>query len=215
MHPKKIAICEDHEIIVDGLNSLFSTSGQYALVGHAKDETGVLKLLKEKSPDILILDLNLRSSDGFTILQRIRSEQGTHVKILVLTMYDEESLIEKARILKANGFFLKNAGNDELLNALHAIEEKDFYIPEKLLSRKFQLNTYRDDFIVKMRLTQREVEIIKLVVEGKTNEQISEQLYVSHHTVRTHRKNIMKKLDLGNAADLVRFAYENNIVSKS
>lgn len=212
LEPKKIIVCEDHAIMVDGLEMLLANHPHYSIVGHAQKEEEILHLLSEKNPEIVLLDLNLKNTDGFSILGSIR-KTNADVKVLIFTMYDSEFLIEKARTLKANGYLLKNVGNDELLKALDALyDHSDFYVSDELKNRKKQNGQMRDDFVEKMRLTKREVEIIRLIAKGKQNEDIAEQLFLSFHTVKTHRKNILKKLTLNNTADLVRFAYESHLI---
>lgn len=212
MSAQKIVICEDHDIIVDGLQSLLAASENFTFSGHARSEDDLHSILKKENPDILILDLNLRNSDGFSILQNIRKQNPNHLKVLILTMYDDDDLIEKAKQLKANGYLLKNAGNDELLEALNEMNSSDFYLPGHLRLKRASNQIQRDQFVEKMHLTKREIEIIRMIVQGKSALEISETLFLSYHTVRTHRKNILKKLTLNNAADLVRFAYENHLL---
>jgi DNA-binding NarL/FixJ family response regulator len=207
----KIAICEDHALIVNGVKSLLNNHPEFEVVGHASNEAELTNIIRLQHPDVLILDLNLSPGNGFDILTRLRSE-GSPIKVLILTMYFDESMIEKARLLKANGYLLKSSTGEEILEALGTIHNNGFYISHALQEKRKKFKEIRDEFVDKMRLTAREVEIIRLIVQGKTNEEIGELLFLSTHTVRTHRKNIMKKLALGNAADLVRFAYDSHLV---
>lgn len=211
MPPLKVVICEDHVITTDGLRVLISFQLDFAVVGHARKWEELNVLIKENTPDILILDLNLGKEDGFTILQCVKKD-FPDIRVLILTMYNESQLIEKARQLKANGYILKNASSGELIEALRGVMQQEFYEdPQAYLQRK-NAGVQRDSFVVKMRLTNREVEIVKLLAEGHNSEKISEKLFLSLHTVRTHIKNIMKKLGLSSTADLVRFAFKNKLI---
>jgi DNA-binding NarL/FixJ family response regulator len=211
MSPLKIVICEDHAITTDGLRVLISFQPDFAVVGHARKWEELNALLKENAPDILILDLNLGKEDGFTILQCVKKD-FPDIRVLILTMYNDGQLIDKARQLKANGYVLKNASSGELIEALRGVMKPEFYEdPKAYLLRKSE-GIQRDSFIEKMRLTNREVEIVKLLAEGNNSEKISEKLFLSLHAVRTHIKNIMKKLGLNSTADLVRFAFKNKLI---
>ena len=207
----KIVICEDHDIVVEGVRLILSGWPNFTLSGHARTEDELLPLL-EKQPHILLLDLNLKKQDGFQILEKIKPVYP-NLKILILTMYEEAFLIDKAKKLHANGYLLKNSSNGELLEALnHVIVSAEFFLPAGLRKHKNEQETYRDKFVEKMHLTSREIEIIKLVVKGKTGKEIADELFLSLYTVDTHRKNILAKLKLKNIADLVRFAFEHHLV---
>jgi DNA-binding NarL/FixJ family response regulator len=128
-------------------------------------------------------------------------------------MYEETYLIEKAKKLKANGYLLKNSSNGELREALHHIfSSNTFFLPAGLFKQKLANEAFRDEFIEKMHLTDREIEIIKSVAAGKSAKEIADQLFLSLHTVNTHRRNVLIKLKLKNIADLVRFAFENHLL---
>lgn len=207
----KIVICEDHDIVVEGVRLVLSGWPDFQLIGHAHTEAELLPLL-EKQPHILLLDLNLKKQDGFQILNKIKPNHP-NLKTLILTMYEDAFLIDKAKKLRANGYLLKNSSNGELLEALnHVTVSGEFFLPAGLQKHKLEQETYRDKFVEKMHLTSREIEIIRLVVDGKTGKEIAAQLFLSLYTVDTHRRNILAKLKLKNIADLVRFAFDHHLV---
>jgi len=207
---KKIVICEDHRIVYDGLELLLAGSKEYAIVGYAANGKALITLLKDTDPDILILDLNLPDSDGFTLLREIRTS-SEKIRIIILTMYNDSFLIEKAREERANAYLLKNASNEEILAALAQSNDNNFYVTRSIQHEMDRRKIYRDRFAQKMKLTRRELEIIEKLARGESSQEIAEQLFLSHHTVETHRKNIFRKLEINNIADLVRFAHENGI----
>ncbi len=211
MTPRKIVICEDHALFADGLRVLLSVHPRFQLTGQARNEAELLSLLNSNAIDILLLDLNLGPTDGFSILTKVRP-LFPQLKVVIVTMYEDESLIEKSRKLGANGYLLKNANTQELIDALDKLEDTDFYLPPSLQKLRNNHAQSRVEFIEKMKLTKREIEIICLFAKGQSPEQISEQLFLSLHTVRTHKKNIMKKLGLNQGSDLVRFAFENHMI---
>lgn len=208
---KRIIICEDHSIVYTGLKLLLEQSTRYSLVGYAANGAELLTVLKQESPDILILDLNLPDVDGLTLLKNIR-EFNTSMCIVILTMYHDEFLVERAKQEGANAYLLKNAGNEEFLLALDTLNIKTFYVAKQLEQALTRKKLFKDDFAQKMKLTRREVEIIRLLAMGNTSHQTSVELSISSHTVDTHRKNIFRKLEINNIADLVRFAHDNKII---
>ena len=208
----KIIICEDHEVVVEGVRLMLANQSQFLLGGHARTQSELFHLIEKEKPQVLLLDLNLKREDGFSLLEQIR-QRYPGLKVIILTMYEEPYLIEKAKKSKANGYLLKNSANGELVEALnHVLISDQFFLPAGLVKQKRDNESYRDEFIEKMHLTVREIEIIKLVAEGKSAKEIAEQLFLSLHTVDTHRRNILTKLKLKNIADLVRFAFENHVL---
>lgn len=208
---KKVFVCEDHAIIVDGLKLLLDNNTEFSLAGFTYSGGELLAQLHKVQPDILLLDLNLKEHDGLSLLEQLR-KVNQNIKVLILTMYQDEELIERARKLGANGYLPKNVGNEGLLLAFREVETNPFYVPDSLKKKIEQRSAYRDQFIDKMKLTRREVEIIRSIADGQPSHQIAEKLFVSPHTIETHRKNILRKLGLSNAAELVRFAHENFLV---
>lgn len=208
---KKVFVCEDHTIIIDGLRLLLETNPDFTFAGFTTDGKELIQLIEKTQPDILLLDLNLKEHDGFSLLDQLR-KTNAQVKVLILTMYEDEELINRAKKLGASGYLPKNIGNEALLLALQEVETNPFYIPDGLQKKIAQRKAFRDEFIDRMKLTKREVEIIRSIAQGQPTPVIAEKLFVSPYTVETHRKNIFRKLSLTNMAELVRFAHENFLV---
>jgi len=199
-------------VVVEGIKLMLSGQEQFTLCGHARNEKELVQLIQFEHPQVVLLDLNLKKEDGFSLLEKVR-QLYPNLKVIILTMYEELYLIEKAKKFKANGYLLKNSANGELLEALnHVLISDQFFLPAGLVKQKRDNESHRDEFIEKMHLTVREIEIIKLVAEGKSAKEIADQLFLSLHTVDTHRRNILTKLKLKNIADLVRFAFENHVL---
>ncbi len=206
-----LVICEDHHVVVDGIRLMLADQQEFALVGHAPNLSELKRLIGKHKPSLVILDLNLNGENGFTILENLRSNHPD-LKVIIVTMYEESFLIEKAQKLGANGYLLKNMDGAEFLRALQEVQHgSSFYLQISLEKRQHENGQYRDSFIERMHLTPREVEIIKLIVQGKQAKQIANELFLSMHTVDTHRRNVLTKLNLKNIADLTRFAIENKL----
>ena len=205
--PKKILICEDHQIVIDGLVSIFNNQNDYTVLDYVKDGALVLSMVKEKRPDIVLLDLNLPNKNGLDILQEIK-HYDKDIRVIILTMYNKESIIKKVRQYDGNGFLLKNCSSDDLLRALDNVcEKKDFYIGKGVKNKIEDV----DGFAKKIRLTRREKEIISELVKGHNVPKIAKTLFISPHTVETHKKNIFKKLNIHNSIDLIKFVNDNQL----
>lgn len=165
----------------------------------------LFRAIKSKPPHVLILDLNLPDMAGLEIIKKIR-DKNDRMKILILTMHNDPFLIRQVKSLGANGYLLKDFGRNELLESLDCIFEGEYYVSPNLSYEEEGLNG-----ISKFRLTKREKEIIKFSAEGKSSSEIAEHLFLSPHTVNTHRRNIYKKLGLSNIKELIKFAYDEGI----
>lgn len=207
---KKIVVCEDHSIIVDGLQSLFNNHPVYHLAGHTAKGKELNDLLKKIEPEYLLLDLNLHDVDGFTLLENLRKE-NQKIIVLIFTMYHDEFLIERARKLGANGYLLKQASYEELEEAL-ALSTQEFYMTRSLRAEVEKKKIFRDSFVNKMKLTRRELELIPYLVQGKTSAMLGEELNLSPLTIETHRKNIFRKLQINTTIELLNFAHANNLL---
>jgi DNA-binding NarL/FixJ family response regulator len=208
---KRIIVCEDHSIVYEGLELLLSNNLKYQIIGHATHGLILEELLEESNPDILILDINLPDIDGLTLLKKIR-DYNKRIKIMIFTMYDDFSLIEKARDFGADAYLIKNATNEELLSALDGLSKPEFYVLPSVQKEIDNKKTYRDRFVQKLKLTSREIQIIQNLARGHSNQEVADLLFISLYTVETHRKNIFRKLELSGLGNLIRFAHDNGLV---
>lgn len=207
--PKQILICEDHQIVIDGLVSIFQNLDDYSILGHVKDGNNVLSIVREKNPEIILLDLNLPNKNGLDILKEIK-RLYPEIRVVVLTMYNKESIVKKVKQYGGDAFLLKNCSSDDLLRALDGVfENKEFYIGRGV---KRAINE-TDGFTDKIKLTRREKEIVSELVKGRNVPQIAKALFISSYTVETHKKNIFKKLNIHNSIDLFKLVNENNLLS--
>ncbi|TBN03985.1 response regulator transcription factor [Hyunsoonleella flava] len=207
--PKKILICEDHQIVIDGLLSIFKTQNEYQVIGYIKNGNNVLPTIETNLPDAILLDLNLPDKNGLDILKDIKTLHSK-IKVIILTMYNKESIVKKAKQLKADGFLLKNCSSDDLLNALDSVFESNKFYQGKDVKNAV---AETDGFVEKIKITRREKEIIEELLKGHNVPQIAETLFISAHTVETHKKNIFKKLDIHNSIDLVKLVNEKKLLS--
>ncbi len=210
----KVLIVDDHDLIRKGIILLLERYPEIEIVGEAGDGEEAIRVAMRTNPDVILMDLSMPNGlDGFTSAQEIL-KQMEHVKIIILTMYDEEVYIQKAIQINAQGFILKNSKASELYEAIVSVYQgKKFYktgIPEEQLRKLFK-------FKVKSRsvLSIREKEIVRLTVLGFTNQEISKKLLISPKTVENHKSNIMHKLRLKNKHQLIQYGIKNNYLDLS
>jgi two-component system, NarL family, response regulator NreC len=186
------------------------------VVGGASDGIEAIRAVEKVRPDLVVLDLKLPRMGGISVLRSIR-KQGLEVKVLVLTLYDDEEFIMEVLRLGGNGYCMKSDSREEFFIAVRNVLDGKPYISSSILHN--MLDVYvrageRSSEGSLKRLRPREQEILKLIGEGYSPKEIAEFLYISRRTVETHRYNIMKKLNLHKTSALVRFAIENGLLTK-
>lgn len=210
---KKIIICEDHQIVIDGLQSIFKDHERYEVIDYASNANDLFKSVEKNNPDIILLDLNLPGKNGLEILRELKKDYE-QIKTLILTMYNTESIIKEVIKNGANGFLLKNCSIEDLQEALkHVYKSEKFYLGEgvKRISKNSILEN-EDNFYKKIKITKREREIIFELIQGLKVPHIAIKLNISTFTVETHKKNIFRKLDIKSSIELVKFANENRLL---
>jgi len=220
----KVLIADDHQLFIAGLKAILGDNEEYncEIVGIAHDGEVVLEMLKEKDPDLLILDLNMPEKDGLDVIEIVRS-QNKKIRILALTVYDESKIVKSAFKSGVDGYILKNVGMDELWKAISEVMAGRTFLGKGVqlnttieeLKRKIEAQSRfpsEDKFIKKYNLTKRELEILKLITHALSNKEIGKVLYISDQTVSVHRKNIMRKLGVSNTAGLIKLAYDNSLI---
>jgi DNA-binding NarL/FixJ family response regulator len=195
-------IIDDHKLFNDGLKALITTIDRFSVIHQLYESNEVLEFL-EKNPNIglIFMDFNMPIKDGKELSKEILSIYPS-LKILIITMYADKSQIEDFKKLGAHGYILKSVDLDELSKAVLEIQRGNTYFP---IAEAITVND-KDDFFKKYRLTKRETEILELISLGKSTNEISESLYLSVHTINTHRKNLHLKLDVQNERELMKFA---------
>lgn len=221
----KTILADDHRIFTEGVKAVLQRDPdiQFDITGIVHNGLELIRLLKQKNADLVILDLNLPDKDGLEVVSYVRSQRN-NVKFLALSMYEEPKIIKSAFKAGVNGYILKSRGIEELFNAIDTIFDGDNFLgegvtlssnhPGNINGKKYQRQIFNleDRFVKKHNLTKRELEILQLITQALSNKQIAKVLFISDQTVSVHRKNIMRKLGVCNTAGLLKVAYDNSLV---
>jgi len=196
----------------DGVKSVLNDEENIDIIGEVGASEDLFELLKLQKPDLIITDISLPGISGIEIAKYI-SENYPEIKILILSMHSNEEFITKALSVGANGYLPKDTSMNELLDAINTIYKGENYFNKDISNTilKSIINKSKDVKGNDKCLTKREKEVIALVVEGLSNKEIAEKLFISVRTVDSHKNNIMQKLNLKSSVELVKYAIKNNL----
>jgi len=208
----RVVIVDDHALFRQGLKRILTEKGDTEVVGEASDGVEVLRLLdklalQKITPHLVILDVSMPGVRGIELIRDLKMK-CPQAKILMLTMYNDKEHFYQSMSAGADGYFLKNGPEAELFSAIEKIRQGRRYVPPSIAKELSEDPDQIWQGFEKPILTTREIEVIKLIAEGKLNKEIGVLLSISVHTVEHHRANIMKKLNLRSTADLVKYAID-------
>ena len=209
----RILIADDHGVLRAGLRALLSAESDLEVAGEAADGRETLRLVSELDPDVVLLDVNMPGPDGIEVTRRLKAVKP-EVRVLILTVHEDEGLLREAIRAGASGYILKRAVESELIYAIHAVWRGDLYVHPAMtraLLQDLHSTLVADEAPVEP-LTPREMEVLRLIAEGHTNRQIAEVLSISVRTVESHRANLMSKLGLHSRVELVRYAKRHGLL---
>jgi DNA-binding NarL/FixJ family response regulator len=213
MKKKKVilGLVDDHQIVIDGLMSLLKDQHGMAFAFATTDPSTVIEHLSQHPVDILLTDVMMPVIAG-NVLARSVKARFPNVKILALSMSGEGELVnEMITDADISGYVMKNIGKQELIKALEKIADGGFYFSEEILQELSRVSLRKRQNVV-AHLTDREIEIIRLIEKEYSNRQIAEALFISERTVETHRKNIFRKTSTNSVIGLVKYAYEQRLI---
>lgn len=206
-----LGIVDDHQIVIDGLTSLLKGHEKFNFAFATTDSGEVVDLIREKPVDILLTDVMMPKLPGNQLAKQVR-QQYPKIKILALSMSGQGDLVnEMIEDADIAGYVLKNIGKQELVKALEKIAGGGIYFSEEVLD-ELQRTSHRKKQKEEAHLTDREIEIIRLIEKEYNNKQIAETLFISERTVETHRKNIFRKTNTNSVIGLVKYAYEHKLI---
>ena len=209
----RVVIADDHAIVRTGLRTLIKSESAMELIGEAAGGYEAIELVEKTIPDVLVLDLSMPDLDGIAVTKKIKP-QFPELRILILTIHEDEALLRAALKAGAAGYILKRAAETELISAINIILRGDLYVDPAMIR-----TLVRDDAAPAVAqpktteaLTPREIEVLRLIVQGYTNRQIGEELNISIRTAEGHRANLSEKIGLHNRVELVRYARDHGLI---
>lgn len=214
----KVHIADDHQVLIDGIIAVLSTEKNIEVVGYSLNGRDVLLWFQNNEADVLILDISMPLIDGIEVLQGL-NEQNVNTKVIVLSSFDDLKLIKEVLKIGASGYLAKKCAGENIAEAINAVHLGNQYfeksVQEKLLNSfnksNKELKTSPEDSYFST-LTDRELDVLKLIATQLTTAEISEVLHISANTVETHRKNLISKLNVKNVVGLALYAFKNNLV---
>ena len=215
MYRIKVLICDDHSIIRDGINSLLAMSPNIEVVGEACDGVEALEKVEETLPDVVLLDLSMPRLSGIDATYKINKD-FPKCRVLALTQYSTREHVMHVIEAGARGFLAKTTASTELLDAIEAVYRGESYLSPcaaAVLVDEWQNMPHPANKDPIDLLTNREKEVLNLVVEGHTAKNIAKMLYISPKTVEWHKRSLMKKLNIHKKTDLIKFAIANSIIT--
>ena len=218
MEKIKVLLVDDHQIVRDGIKALLSGVNDIEVVGEASDGNEALIKTEKLNPHIIIMDISMPEMSGIEVTKTI-TQNFPLIKVLILSMFTEEDFIMNAIAVGIKGYLPKNTTREELLKAIRTIYNgKEYYgdLISQIILKSYISNAQKKNIPEGKDincLSLREIEILKLIVEGLNNQEIADKLFISIRTVESHKSHIMQKLELKTTVDMVKFAIKNNLVS--
>jgi two-component system response regulator NreC len=215
MEKIRVLVVDDHIIVRDGICALLALAGDIEVVGEASNGVEALEMVKELQPNVVLMDMAMPVMGGLEATRRISKEFPT-TKVLVLTQYDDKEYVFPVVEAGASGFISKVAVSSELTSGIRSIYRGDSYLSPsvaKLLLEDYRSGGGRVAQDPYEQLTERERDVLKLVVEGYTTQEIADRLVVTPKTIEGHRTNLMAKLGIHNRIELVKYALRKGIIS--
>ena len=208
-----IIIIDDHKLIREGLKQLIEFNEDMSVVAEYSSGIDYLNEIDNNEADIILLDINMPDMNGLDVLDKIK-QHNNNQKVIILTVHIEVEYLVKARKYKSEGYILKDAGFEELRNAIIRVNEGGIYIHPSLIPafNNFMIKKDKDDNLIDT-LTAREIEVLKLVVIGGSNKDIADKLGISERTIKNHISNIFKKINVSDRTQAAVFAIKNDLIS--
>jgi DNA-binding NarL/FixJ family response regulator len=214
--PIRVVLADDHTILRDGVCSLLRAEPDIEVVGEASDGMEVLEQVGRLTPDVVVMDMVMPRMNGLEATRQIK-KRFQDVKILILSMYDDDEYVQQVIQAGASGYVLKRVAADDLVQAIREVHHGSSFLHPPIAAKLIE------DYVRRVRgggaapeagdrLTAREREVLKLIAEGYTNQDVADQLGVSRKTVESHRANIMRKLALHDVTELVKYAIRKGLV---
>ncbi len=208
----KVLVADDHDIIREGIKNILRKAGEYELAGEARDGDEVLEKIGLLKPDILLLDITMPKKSGLEVLSQI-ARISPKTKTIIISVHKADAYVMQALKSGVKGYLNKENAADDLLPALRKVSAGQVYLSAEISSYLMdKASKGPQELAKKQELSEREEEVLRLAVEGKTAKEIADILFISARTVENYKNNILKKLGLHKTSDLIKYAIKNKIV---
>lgn len=210
----RIVVADDHHILLDGLKALLQKQKDIEIAGMYDNGTDLYDALPETKPDVALVDISMPGMNGLQLTHNIK-ETYPHIAVVALSMFDDTEYITEMMDAGVSGYLLKNVNDKELMDALRAAAEGKMYLSSEISEKIASMvvtNRRRAEKPEEPRLTERELEILKLIANEHSNAQIADILFISERTVETHRKNMLRKTNNKTIVGLLKYALENKLI---
>ncbi|MBZ0290912.1 MAG: response regulator transcription factor, partial [Anaerolineae bacterium] len=204
-----VFIVDDHIVLRSGLRLLIENEPDFSFIGEAGDGASALTQIASLAPDVVLMDITLPDMNGVEVIRRLKQDMQLGCRVLVLTMHAEAEYLRSALDAGAAGYVVKSVADDELLDAIRTVHRGRSYLRSEAVSLLMDDSASNEPQGV---LSEREIEILKLVAQGHTNAEVGSLLYLSPKTVDTYRRRVMQKLHLNTRADLVDYALKHRLL---
>lgn len=204
----RVFITDDHYMVIEGIRSLLQNVEEIELIGHASNAASCLAFLRQDQPDVILMDISMPDKGGIELCKEVKDKYPS-IQILGLSTFDQKAFVQKMMENGASGYVLKNATKQELSKAIQMVHKGQKYLS---VGASDALKSAQKDQAALPFITRREKDVLQLIVEGYTNTEIAEKLFVSPATIDTHRKSLLAKFNMKNTASLVRFVTQHNLI---
>ncbi len=215
-HKTRVLVVDDHPIVRQGLTMMINREPDLQVIAEAEEAHGAMQAISTAHPDFLIVDISLNGPDGLDLLKNVKAHYP-HLPVLILSMHDELMYAERALRAGANGYIMKQEAAEKVLSAIRRILNHEIYVSERIANQMLQryIGGNSDAPISPMAgLTDRELEVFRLIGDGRSTRQIAEELHLSVKTVESYQAHIKEKLSLRSARELVQHAIQWNLSEK-
>lgn len=212
----KVHIADDHMVLIDGIKAVLKTEEEIEVVGSSLNGEDVLEWYNTNESDVLVLDINMPKVDGIKVLQEFK-KRDSKPHIVVLSSYDDQKLVKEVLKIGADGFLAKKCAGEQIVEAIRTVSRGERYFTENIQQKMVSLlsggsNGKSQDGTFFSSLTERETDVLKLIAQEYNTKEIAGQLFISVNTIETHRKNLIRKLNVKNVVGLAIYAHRNQLV---
>ncbi len=212
----KVYLADDHQMLIEGMKAVLNTYLDFEIVGFSLNGVNLIEKVLATNADVLIMDISMPEKDGLTVLRELSQFPNITFKIIVLSSYDDLKLVREVMQLGARGYLTKQCVGENIIESILEVQNDEEYFCKIIRDKIFEAFTKSHTEInldENISLTEREQVILKLIALEYSGKEISEKLFISVNTVETHRKNLLKKLNVKSSIGLAKYAIKNNFLN--